>query len=96
VWFKRPLGFVVTPKTRTERTGFPWRLVAPQLVTAVLLVVAVVTGGLRLWLGTADSIIGTGVNTAWIAYDLVVLSVIWKAALYRGPDADNPSKENIS
>ncbi|WP_392544481.1 glycosyltransferase family 2 protein [Oryzobacter telluris] len=95
VWFKRPLGFVVTPKTKTERTSFPYRLVAPQLVTAVLLVVAVVIGGVRLWLGTADSVIGTGVNTAWIAYDLVVLSVIWKAALYRGPDADNPPKEII-
>ena len=93
VWFKRPLGFVVTPKTRTERTAFPWRLVAPQLVTAVLLVLAVVIGVARLWFGTADSVIGTGVNTAWIAYDILVLSVIWKAALYRGPDADNPSKE---
>ena len=93
VWFKRPLGFVVTPKTRAERTGFPWRLIAPQIVTAVLLVIAVVVGGLRLWFGTADSVIGTGVNTAWIAYDLVVLSVIWKAALYRGPDSAHPSKE---
>jgi len=26
----------------------------------------------------------TGVNTLWIAYDLLVLSVIWRAALYRG------------
>lgn len=93
VWFKRPLGFVVTPKTRTERTGFPYRLVAPQLVTAVLLVVAVVVGGVRLWLGQADSVVGTGVNTLWIAYDLVTLSVIWKAALYRGPDSHNPPKE---
>lgn len=93
VWFKRPLGFVVTPKTRTERTGFPYRLVAPQLVTAVLLVVAVVVGGVRLWLGQADSVVGTGVNTLWIAYDLVTLSVIWKAALYRGPDSHTPPKE---
>lgn len=93
VWFKRPLGFVVTPKTRTERSSFPWRLVAPQLVTAVLLVLAVVIGVTRLWLGTADSVIGTGVNTAWIAYDILVLSVIWKAALYRGPDADTTPKE---
>ncbi|WP_377644598.1 glycosyltransferase family 2 protein [Oryzobacter terrae] len=96
VWFKRPLGFVVTPKTKTERTGFPYRLVAPQLVTAVLLVFAVVVGIIRLWTGNSDSVIGTGVNTGWIAYDLIVLSVIWQAARYRGPDADNPPKEITS
>ena len=84
VWFHRPLGFVVTPKTRQENPPFPWRLVAPQLVAAVLLLVAVVIGAVRLLTGSADSVIGTGVNTAWVAYDLVVLSVIWKAALYRG------------
>ena len=97
VWFKRPLGFVVTPKTRSdEHRGFPWRLVAPQLVAAVLLVLAVVIGVVRLWLGTADSVIGTGVNTLWIAYDLLVLSVIWTAALYRGHDTSTPLKENHS
>ena len=84
VWFHRPLGFVVTPKTRQENPPFPWRLVAPQMVAAVLLLVAVVIGAVRLLTGSADSVIGTGVNTAWVAYDLVVLSVIWKAALYRG------------
>ena len=96
VWFKRPLGFVVTPKTRTERTGFPYRLVAPQLITAILLVFAVVVGVVRLWSGSSDSVIGTGVNTGWIAYDLIVLSVIWQAARYRGPDAANPPKEITS
>ena len=39
---------------------------------------------MRLWVGAADSVIGTGVNTLWIGYDLLVLSVIWRAALYRG------------
>ena len=97
VWFKRPLGFVVTPKTKSEEPHrFPWRLVAPQLVAAVLLVLAVVIGVVRLWLGTADSVIGTGVNTLWIAYDLLVLSVIWKAALYRGPEPLTPLKESNS
>jgi cellulose synthase (UDP-forming) len=85
VWFHRPLGFVVTPKTATAQDRpFPWRLVWPQLLAAILLLVAVVIGGVRLLTGSADSVIGTGVNTLWIAYDLLVLSVIWRAALYRG------------
>jgi cellulose synthase (UDP-forming) len=86
VWFHRPLGFVVTPKTQVqvEDRPFPWRLVAPQLLAAGLLAVAVVIGAVRLWVGAADSVIGTGVNTLWIAYDLLILSVIWRAALYRG------------
>ncbi len=96
VLFKRPLGFVVTPKTKTERTGFPYRLVAPQLITAVLLVLAVVVGVVRVWSGSSDSVIGTAVNTGWIAYDLIALSVIWQAARYHGPDADNPPKEITS
>jgi cellulose synthase/poly-beta-1,6-N-acetylglucosamine synthase-like glycosyltransferase len=88
VWFHRPLGFVVTPKTPVEDRPFPWRLVAPQLVAAVLLAVAVVIGAVRLWTGTAESVVGTGVNTLWIGYDLLVLSVIWRAALYRGTHDD--------
>jgi cellulose synthase (UDP-forming) len=93
VWFHRPLGFVVTPKTAmTQDRPFPWRLVWPQLLAAVLLLFAVVIGGLRLLTGSADSVIGTGVNTLWIAYDLLVLSVIWRAALYRG-SAHHPAPE---
>jgi cellulose synthase (UDP-forming) len=98
VWFHRPLGFVVTPKTVAtgEPRPFPWRLVAPQLVAAALLVLAVVVGAVRLWTGAADSVIGTGVNTLWIAYDLVVLSVIWKAALYRGAPRPSTSEKEHS
>lgn len=56
---------------------------------------AVVVGVVRLWTGNADSVIGTGVNTLWVAYDLVVLSVIWKAALYRGaPRLSTSEKEH--
>ena len=47
---------------------------------------------MRLLTGSADSVIGTGVNTLWIAYDLLVLSVIWRAALYRG-SAHHPVPE---
>jgi cellulose synthase (UDP-forming) len=86
VFFGRPLGFVVTPKTRQERSGFPWRLVWPQVVATVVLVVACVIGVVRLWLHAETSTVGTAVNVAWVGYDLLVISVIYRAALYRAPE----------
>ena len=88
VFLNRPLGFVVTPKTSQAVTGFPWRLVWPQLTATVVLVVACVIGVVRLWTGAASSAIGTGVNVAWVAYDLLVMSIIFRAALHRGAHAD--------
>ncbi|MCW2812028.1 MAG: glycosyltransferase [Friedmanniella sp.] len=82
VVFGRSLGFVVTPKTR--QVGAPaWHLVRPQLAAMGLLVFAAVVGVVRMVVGQAD-ILPTSVNMVWIAYDLVVLSVIVQAALYRG------------
>lgn len=92
VWFGRPLGFVVTPKTRQAGGRFPWRLVAPQLIAAAVLVVACVIGGARLLTGNAPSVIGVGVNVAWVAYDLVVLSVIVEAGRFRSAD---PVEEKV-
>ncbi|WP_151082562.1 glycosyltransferase family 2 protein [Nocardioides cynanchi] len=86
VYLGRPLGFVVTPKTRQERSGFPWRLVWPQVVATVVLVLACVIGVVRLWLHAETSTVGTAVNLAWVAYDLLVISVIYRAALYRAPE----------
>lgn len=84
VWFGRPLGFVVTLKTRpVGRPPFPWRLVLPQLVAAVALVLACFVGVVRLWTGAAGSTIGTAVNVIWVAYDLLVMSVVFQAARYR-------------
>ena len=79
----RELGFVVTSKTRQEG-GPPWRLIRPQLIAMVVLVAAAVIGLIRLAIGVAPGAWGTGVNLAWVAYDLVVLSVIIQAARYRG------------
>ena len=41
-------------------------------------------GVTRVIIGTGDGT-GTLVNTVWVLYDLVVLSVIIQAARYRGP-----------
>jgi cellulose synthase (UDP-forming) len=86
VWFGRPLGFAVTPKARGVRAPVPWRQIWPQLTAMAVLVVAVVVGVLRVVAGTSDGV-GTLVNTVWVAYDLIVLSIILRAAAYRGPAA---------
>ena len=93
VFLGRPLGFVVTPKTRQAGGGFAWRLILPQLVATVVLVLACGIGVVRLWTGSATSTIGTFVNVAWVAYDLVVMSVIYQAAAYRAPE---PIEELVS
>ena len=94
VWFGRELGFIVTPKVSVGgRRRFPVRLVWPQLTVLVLLVASVVVGVVKLWTGSALTVIGVGVNTAWVAYDIIVLSVIIQAGLYRGPGSEDRSEK---
>ncbi|BAS11272.1 cellulose synthase catalytic subunit [UDP-forming] [Arthrobacter sp. Hiyo4] len=82
VWFGRPLGFAVTPKAR--QTGGPsWSLIRPQIVVSVLLAVAAVVGIIRLATGLAEPL-GTLVNVAWVIFDLVVMSILVRAVLYKG------------
>ncbi|MFL4477576.1 glycosyltransferase family 2 protein [Paeniglutamicibacter sp. ORCA_105] len=82
VWFGRPLGFAVTPKDRQEG-GPRWSLIRPQITVAVLLGIAAVAGLVRLAAGLAEPL-GTLVNVAWVVFDLLVLSVLFKAVRYRG------------
>ncbi|TDK25555.1 glycosyltransferase [Arthrobacter crusticola] len=82
VWFGRPLGFAVTPKTRQE-SGPRWDLIRPQLIVMALLAAALVVGVVRLAAGLNEPI-GTLVNVAWVAFDLLVLSVLIKAVKYKG------------
>jgi len=81
VFFARPLGFVVTSKTRQE--GDQWGLVRVQLVLAAVLLISTVIGVTRLVLGVGEPI-GTLVNVAWVVFDLVVLSVLVPAARFQG------------
>jgi cellulose synthase (UDP-forming) len=83
VVFGRTLGFVVTSKTRGDRVS-QWKFIKPQLAAIGLLVVAVIGGFLRMLLGYAPSVTGTVVNIVWVSYDLVVLSVVIEAAMYKG------------
>ncbi|MHA7191809.1 glycosyltransferase [Arthrobacter sp. MDT2-16] len=82
VWFGRPLGFAVTPKVK-EGNSRDWHLIRPQLVAMALLAVAAVVGLARLAVGLNEPL-GTLVNVAWVVYDLVVLSVLFKAVRYDG------------
>lgn len=78
-----PLGFAVTPKTRQELVGRPWRLIRPQLTVMVLLVVAIIIGCVHLILDGAEPV-ATAVNIAWAVFDLIILSVLFRAVAYRG------------
>lgn len=86
VWFGQPLGFAVTPKDRQEG-GPRWSLIRPQIAVAVVLFLASIVGIVRLATGLAEPI-GTLVNVVWVIFDLLVLSVLFKAVLYRGYDAN--------
>jgi cellulose synthase (UDP-forming) len=82
VLFGRDLGSAVTPKTR-QSGGPPWSLIRPQLVAIAALLLAAVTGLIRMFTGLGAPA-GTLVNVAWAIFDLLILSVIIRAALYRG------------
>lgn len=82
VLFGQSLSFAITPKTR-QNGGPPWALIRPQLIAIAALVIAAITGLTRMFTGVGAPA-GTLVNVAWVAYDLVILSVIIRAALYNG------------
>ncbi|WP_347565411.1 glycosyltransferase family 2 protein [Nocardioides sp. IC4_145] len=88
VFLGRSLDFAVTPKTRREKSGHDWHLVKPQLWAMGLLVGAAVIGLVRLAVGQGE-VLGIGFNLVWVAFDLLIFSVIIRAVRYRGfePDA---------
>lgn len=88
VLFGRDLGFAVTPKTR-QGDGPPWSLIRPQLAAVTALVLATTFGLIRMFTGLGAPA-GTLVNVAWVIFDLLILSVIIRAALYQG---FTPTKE---
>lgn len=92
VYVGKPLGFVVTPKTRQDG-GVSWWLAWPQLAAMGLLIVASVVGVLRLVFGYFGDVPGTLVNLFWVGYDLVMLSVVLEALSYRPPPEDREVTE---
>jgi cellulose synthase (UDP-forming) len=82
VLYGRDLGFAVTPKTRQDG-GPAWSLIRPQLVAIGALVLAATVGLIRMFTGLGAPA-GTLVNIGWVIFDLLILSVIIRAALYPG------------
>ncbi len=82
VYFDRPLGFVVTPKTRQEG-GNQWGLIKYQIIASAILLTAAVIGITRLVMGLSEPI-GTAVNVAWVLWDIGLMSILIKAVRYRG------------
>ena len=78
-----PLNFAVTPKVGTRARRWDLRRIRWQVVTAAVLVVAVVAGAVRLALQQAE-VVGTLVNIGWVGFDLVALGVLVGAVRYRG------------
>lgn len=87
VYFDRPLGFAVTPKTSQDAGAIPWHLVKWQLAAMVMLGVASVIGIAQLYRG-AISVLGVGVNLFWVAFDVLILSVVFQAVRYRGHESE--------
>lgn len=83
VWFGRPLNFAVTPKTGTHEDRVSLRDLGWQLAFAIILIVAIVMGTIKLVSGSVEPI-GTLVNVGWVAFDLINLSVLVGAVRYRG------------
>jgi cellulose synthase (UDP-forming) len=84
VYLGRKLGFVVTPKTRQQ--GASLHLIRPQLVFMVMLSVAIVVGLGRLAFGADPDLVPIVVNILWAMYDILALSAVLVAALYRPDD----------
>ncbi|MET0448918.1 MAG: glycosyltransferase [Aeromicrobium sp.] len=94
VFLGRELDFSVTPKVRPTTTGPQWHLIKPQLIAMALLVVAAVVGLVRLAAGQA-SVLGTSANLVWVVFDLLIFSVLIRAALYRGHEVPAHTDEPV-
>ncbi len=88
VYFGQKLAFVVTPKSR--QSGISLRLIRPQLVFMVLLIMAVIVGLGRLAIGANEDGVPIVINVLWAVYDLVALSAVLDATFYRPAGDDDP------
>ncbi len=85
VFSGRQLSFNVTPKTR--QAGIYLNLVIPQLFIVVLLVLSSIYGLTGLALGWRQDTAGVVINIFWAAYDILMLSIIIRAAMFNANPA---------
>jgi cellulose synthase (UDP-forming) len=86
VFLNKHLAFSVTAKTK-QAGGPGYRYVRVQLITMAVLVVASVTGVVRVITGDAP-LVATLITLGWVALDLALLGVVVGAARYEGPGDD--------
>jgi cellulose synthase (UDP-forming) len=86
-----PLNFAVTPKSGTHADRLQLGKVTWQIVTAIVLVAAIIAGIIRLLVLHSEPI-GTLVNVGWVAYDLVAMSVLIGALRYKGFSLEKGTK----
>jgi cellulose synthase (UDP-forming) len=77
------LTFDVTPKQRRSGNYLP--LVWPQITVIILSSIASIYGIYSVATGINQNLTGVLVNIFWCGYNIVLLSVIVRAALYKPP-----------
>jgi cellulose synthase (UDP-forming) len=89
VFTKQSLNFKVTPKER--QSGIYLNLVMPQLVVCGLTILGVLWSLIRWSMGTLTDISLYVVNAGWAFYNVLLLSVIIRAAIWQ-PKAEKALK----
>lgn len=81
VFTKRSIKFKVTPKER--QSGIYLNLVMPQLIVCGLTILGILYALVRFAMGTLTDVPLYIVNAAWSIYNLLLLSVIIRAAMWQ-------------
>ncbi|AFY92152.1 glycosyltransferase family 2 protein [Chamaesiphon minutus] len=81
VFTKRSIKFKVTPKER--QSGIYLNLVMPQLIVSGLTILGILYALVRLAMGTLTEVPLYAVNAGWSLYNLLLLSVIIRAAVWQ-------------
>lgn len=82
------LSFEVTPKQR--QSGNYLRLIWPQLTVMILAAAAIFYGLYSLAYGINPNPVGIFINIFWCVYNILLLSNIVRAAIYKPPSDWNP------
>jgi cellulose synthase (UDP-forming) len=89
VFTGRKLGFIVTPKQRQSGNFLP--LVWPQVLITGLTIGAMLFGIFTYIVGWNSKLDGILVNIFWGSYNIVMLSAIIRAAVYKPPENWSPN-----
>jgi cellulose synthase (UDP-forming) len=81
VFTKRSIKFKVTPKER--QSGIYLNLVMPQLIVCGLTILGIIWCVIRWAMGTLPDISLYAVNAGWSLYNILLLSVIIRAAVWQ-------------